>query len=195
MDEPRGPRHGARGRPARRRRLAGGGHAVPDRLDHQALHQHGDPAAPGRGQASPRRSPRRLPALVPHRGDARRRAGHHDPRAPDAHRRAAPRGRHAVLDGSGFSDRRGKPYADYVGEHILSPLGMKRKFVTTQPADIPGLATGYTRRLPSKPRRPAPLTDGRGITAAADMTTCVSDADDGTPTMVVDKAYQWVAPA
>jgi len=89
----------------------------------------------------------------------------------------------------------GKAYADYVGEHILSPLGMKRTFVTTPPADLPDLATGYTRRLPSKPRGPAPFTDGRGITAGADMTTCVSDADDGTPTMVVDKAYQWVAPA
>ena len=72
---------------------------------------------------------------------------------------------------------------------------MKRTFVTTPPADLPDLATGYTRRLPSKPRGPAPFTDGRGITAAANMTTCVSDADDGTPTMVVDEAYQWVAPA
>ena len=172
----------------------------------------------------------------------------------------------------------GKAYADYVGEHILSPLGMKRTFVTTPPADHPDLATGYTRRLPSKPRGPAPFTDGRGITAAANMTTCVSDlvrfamlqfrdggdaqilrgstlremqrvhwlepdwtagwglgfrvsrvngrtlvghggslrgyrtlfqlcpaervavivltnADDGNPTLVVDKAYQWVAPA
>ena len=155
---------------------------------------------------------------------------------------------------------------------------MKRTFVTTPPADHPDLATGYTRRLPSKPRGPAPFTDGRGITAAANMTTCVSDlvrfamlqfrdggdaqilrgstlremqrvhwlepdwtagwglgfrvsrvngrtlvghggslrgyrtlfqlcpaervavivltnADDGNPTLVVDKAYQWVAPA
>jgi D-alanyl-D-alanine carboxypeptidase len=69
----------------------------------------------------------------------------------------------------------GQPYADYISEHILSPLGMKRTFVTTPPADHPDLALGYTRRLPSRPRVPAPFTDGRAISAAVNMTTCATD--------------------
>jgi CubicO group peptidase (beta-lactamase class C family) len=69
----------------------------------------------------------------------------------------------------------GRPYADYVAGHILEPLGMRRTFVATPPADHPDLAAGYTRRLPARERRPAPFTDGRGITPAANMTTCVSD--------------------
>jgi D-alanyl-D-alanine carboxypeptidase len=69
----------------------------------------------------------------------------------------------------------GRPYADYVEQHVLAPLGMKRTFVATPPADHPDLASGYLRRLPAGGRTPAPHTDGRGITAAANMTTCVSD--------------------
>ena len=69
----------------------------------------------------------------------------------------------------------GRPYAEYVVQHVLEPLGMKRTFVATPAADHPDLAVGYTRRLPGSPRTPAPHTDGRGITAAANMTTCVSD--------------------
>ena len=69
----------------------------------------------------------------------------------------------------------GCPYAEYVTQHVLEPLGMKRTYVTTPPADHPDLATGYTRRLPGVPRTPAPRTDGRGITAAANMTTCATD--------------------
>ena len=69
----------------------------------------------------------------------------------------------------------GWPYADYVAQHVLEPLGMKRTFVTTPPADHPDLAAGYERRLPGGTRASAPHTDGRGITAAAGMTTCVTD--------------------
>jgi len=69
----------------------------------------------------------------------------------------------------------GRPYADYVAQHVLEPLGMKRTFVTTPPADHPDLAVGYERRLPGGGRATAPYTDGRGITAAANMTTCVTD--------------------
>ncbi|HTO13982.1 MAG TPA: serine hydrolase [Candidatus Binatia bacterium] len=69
----------------------------------------------------------------------------------------------------------GRPYADYVAEHVLEPLGMKHTFVTTPPADHPDLAVGYERRLPGGGRAPAPHTDGRGITAAAGMTTCATD--------------------
>lgn len=69
----------------------------------------------------------------------------------------------------------GRPYADYIGQHVLEPLGMKRTFVTTPPADHPDLAAGYERRLPGGRRAPTPHSDGRGITAAAGMTTCVTD--------------------
>ena len=69
----------------------------------------------------------------------------------------------------------GRPYADYVVQHVLEPLGMKRTFVTTPPADHPDLAAGYERRLPGGTRAPVPHTDGRGITAAAGMTTCATD--------------------
>jgi CubicO group peptidase (beta-lactamase class C family) len=69
----------------------------------------------------------------------------------------------------------GRPYAEYVAERILEPLGMRRTWVATPPSDLPGLATGYTRRLPGASRHPAPFTDARGITPAANMTTSVSD--------------------
>ncbi len=69
----------------------------------------------------------------------------------------------------------GQAYPEYVADHILEPLGMLRTWVTTPPADHPELATGYSRRLPAGGRTAAPLTDGRGITPAANMTTCVSD--------------------
>jgi D-alanyl-D-alanine carboxypeptidase len=69
----------------------------------------------------------------------------------------------------------GRPYADYVTEQILEPLGMRRTLVTTPPAGHPDLALGYGRRLPASGRAPAPHTDGRGITPAANMTTCVTD--------------------
>jgi CubicO group peptidase (beta-lactamase class C family) len=69
----------------------------------------------------------------------------------------------------------GRPYAEYVTQHVLEPLGMKRTFVSTPPADHPDLATGYERRLPNGQRAQAVLSDGRGITAAAGMTTCVTD--------------------
>jgi CubicO group peptidase (beta-lactamase class C family) len=69
----------------------------------------------------------------------------------------------------------GRPYADYVRAHVLEPLGMRRTFVETPAADHPDLAVGYTRRLPAGPREAAPFTDGRGITPAANMTTCVTD--------------------
>jgi CubicO group peptidase (beta-lactamase class C family) len=69
----------------------------------------------------------------------------------------------------------GQGYAEYVADHILEPLGMRRTWVATPPADHPDLATGYARRLPAGGRAAAPFTDGRGITPAANMTTCVSD--------------------
>jgi CubicO group peptidase (beta-lactamase class C family) len=69
----------------------------------------------------------------------------------------------------------GRPYPDYIADHVLEPLGMRRTWVLTPPADHPDLAIGYSRRLPAGAREAAPFTDGRGITPAANMTTCVSD--------------------
>jgi CubicO group peptidase (beta-lactamase class C family) len=69
----------------------------------------------------------------------------------------------------------GQPFEQYVSERILKPLGMDRTFVKTPPKDAPGLATGYTRRLPTGARTETPFTDGRWITPAANMTTSVTD--------------------
>ncbi|HET7341695.1 MAG TPA: serine hydrolase [Methylomirabilota bacterium] len=80
-----------------------------------------------------------------------------------------------TLAGEVVTAAAGRPYADYVSEHILAPLGMRRTFVAAPPADHPDLAVGYTRRLPGQARTPAPFSDVRGVTAAANMTTCVTD--------------------
>lgn len=69
----------------------------------------------------------------------------------------------------------GVPYATYVTEQILQPLGMTNTFVETIPADHPLLATGYSRRLPTIPRTPGPYTDCRGIGPAANMASNVED--------------------
>ncbi|HEU4367294.1 MAG TPA: serine hydrolase [Methylomirabilota bacterium] len=80
-----------------------------------------------------------------------------------------------TLAGEVVAAASGQPYAEYVARHILEPLGMRRTWVTTPAADHPDLATGHTRRLPGGARGLAPHTDGRGITPAANMTTCVTD--------------------
>lgn len=81
-----------------------------------------------------------------------------------------------TLSGEVVAAVSGQPYARYVREAILEPLGMERTLVASPAADHPGLADGYTRRLPGNaPRTRAPRTDGRGITPAANMTTSVSD--------------------
>ena len=69
----------------------------------------------------------------------------------------------------------GQPFEQHVSERILKPLGMDRTLVKTPPKDAPGLATGYTRRLPTGVRSETPFTDGRWITPAANMTTSVTD--------------------
>lgn len=69
----------------------------------------------------------------------------------------------------------GEPYAAYVTRHILEPLGMKDTSVASpDPADR-RLARPYGRRMPDGSRAPAPYVDTRGITAAANMTTSVTD--------------------
>jgi len=69
----------------------------------------------------------------------------------------------------------GEPYADYVQRHILDPLGMKDTAVRApDPAD-PRLARPYGRRMPGGRCDAAPHVDTLGITAAANMTTSVTD--------------------
>ncbi len=69
----------------------------------------------------------------------------------------------------------GTPYAEYVEEHILKPLGMKDTLVLPPAPDDPMLAKGYGRRLPNGSRSVSPYTDCKGITPAANMTTTAED--------------------
>ena len=80
-----------------------------------------------------------------------------------------------ALAGEVVAAASGEPYADYVGGHILRPLGMTSTLVKTPEPTDPRLARGFGRRLPDGSRGAAPFTDSRGITAAANMTTSVSD--------------------
>jgi D-alanyl-D-alanine carboxypeptidase len=69
----------------------------------------------------------------------------------------------------------GKPYAQYVEENILKPLGMRDTLVSPpEPVDSK-LAKGYGRRLPDGSRGISPYTDCKGITPAANMTTTAED--------------------
>ncbi len=67
------------------------------------------------------------------------------------------------------------PYARYIQEQILDPLGMVNTFVETVPADHPLLATGYGRRLPDNTRSLGPYTDCAAISPAANMASNVED--------------------
>lgn len=69
----------------------------------------------------------------------------------------------------------GQPYPDYIEQHILKPLDMQHTLVRTPGPGHPGLATGYSRRLPGGTRQVSPLTDTKGLTPAANMTTSVED--------------------
>ena len=80
-----------------------------------------------------------------------------------------------ALAGEVVASVAGQPFEEYVNERILRPLGMNRTLVKTPPQDVSGLATGYTRRLPTGSRMETPFSDGRWITPAANMTTSVTD--------------------
>lgn len=80
-----------------------------------------------------------------------------------------------TLAGEIVSAASGVPYPDYIQRHILDPLGMRDTLVRTPAPDHPRLARGYGRRLPTGPRTLRPLTDARGLTPAANMTTSVRD--------------------
>jgi CubicO group peptidase (beta-lactamase class C family) len=63
-------------------------------------------------------------------------------------------------------------YADYVRQHIFTPLGMNRSSVD-QPVD--GLAVGYGRLMPDGSRKKMPFIDARGLGPATGITSNVED--------------------
>jgi CubicO group peptidase (beta-lactamase class C family) len=69
----------------------------------------------------------------------------------------------------------GEPYPVYVKRNILEPLGMKDTSVATPDPTDSRLARPYGRRMPDGSRALAPHVDTRAITAAANMTTSVTD--------------------
>ena len=69
----------------------------------------------------------------------------------------------------------GQPYADYIQEHILDPLGMTTTSVLV-PEELRGrLATPYGSRLPDGSRPDRPFMDTKGITPAAGLSSNVKD--------------------
>ena len=66
----------------------------------------------------------------------------------------------------------GESWADYVTRHIYQPLGMSSSSVDQ---DVPGLATGYGRRMPDGSRAIMPFVDARGMAAATGITSTVED--------------------
>jgi D-alanyl-D-alanine carboxypeptidase len=80
-----------------------------------------------------------------------------------------------VIAGEVVAAVSGMPWSTYVRAHILEPLGMRASLVENPAADHPGLACGYTRRLPSGERTPVGPYDLRGVSAAAALTTSVAD--------------------
>ncbi len=66
----------------------------------------------------------------------------------------------------------GETWADYVTRHIYQPLGMVSSSVDK---DVPGLATGYGRRMPDGSRETMPFVDARGMAAATGITSTVED--------------------
>jgi CubicO group peptidase (beta-lactamase class C family) len=66
----------------------------------------------------------------------------------------------------------GETWADYVTRHIYQPLGMVNSSVDTA---VPGLATGYGRRMPDGSRAIMAFVDARGMAAATGITSTVED--------------------
>jgi len=79
----------------------------------------------------------------------------------------------ATLAGEVVGAVAGEPYVDFVRRRILAPLGMTATLVATPEPGHPRLATGYARRLLGS--APTPFNDLRGLTAAGNMTTSVTD--------------------
>jgi CubicO group peptidase (beta-lactamase class C family) len=68
----------------------------------------------------------------------------------------------------------GQPYADYITEHIFTPLGMTHSYTAVEAARANGLAQGYSRFFGfvvpmTQPHRGYELSDGYLISTAEDM--------------------------
>lgn len=69
----------------------------------------------------------------------------------------------------------GEPYDRYVTEHILKPLGMNNTYVTLNNDLKNRVVTPYSHRFPDGSRKIMPLTEARGLTPAANLTSNVKD--------------------
>ncbi|MFN4261052.1 MAG: serine hydrolase [Gemmataceae bacterium] len=69
----------------------------------------------------------------------------------------------------------GKPYEEYVQQHILAPLDMTSSAVGVPQSLRSRLAVGYGRRLPDNTRAIRPFTDLRGINPAGALSSNVED--------------------
>jgi D-alanyl-D-alanine carboxypeptidase len=66
----------------------------------------------------------------------------------------------------------GESWAEYIQENIFEPLAMSSSSVDL---DVPGMATGYGRRMPDGSRSVIPFVDARGMAAATGLTSTVED--------------------
>ena len=66
----------------------------------------------------------------------------------------------------------GDKYADYVRQHIFTPLGMTGSSVDQQ---VDGLAVGYGRLMPDGSRKKIPFIDARALGPATGITSNVED--------------------
>ena len=66
----------------------------------------------------------------------------------------------------------GQQWADYVQQHIYTPLGMTSSSVDQ---NVSGLAVGYGRLMPDNTRAVNPFIDARGMGAATGITSTVED--------------------
>lgn len=69
----------------------------------------------------------------------------------------------------------GEPYADYVKQHILEPLGMHSSGMALTPAIQAHLATGYVGPTATRPLTPAHAEEFRGLVPAAGLYTTPLD--------------------
>jgi len=66
----------------------------------------------------------------------------------------------------------GEKYADYVRQHIFTPLGMNGSSVDQR---VGGLAVGYGRLMPDGSRKKMPFVDARALGSATGTTSNVED--------------------
>ena len=66
----------------------------------------------------------------------------------------------------------GQKWADYVTQHIFTPLGMTSSSVDK---NVPGLTVPYGRRMPDGTRERLPFIDARGMAAATGVTSNIDD--------------------